>query len=373
MSPDSGNIHVSVVTPVRNEAAVLRESAASIIGQTFDGALEFLFVDGDSSDGSREILDEIAEADPRVKVLRNPHGDLGHALAIGVQHARGEYLAKMDAHTFFPSTYLRTAVDRLTRGDVNWVSGPPVPRPNGPWSKRVALALGTRLGVGGSRKWSMPTDGKPASTEHELDTGVFSGVFLRSRLDELGGWDPDWPCNEDGELAARYLAAGERLLCLSAMRAWYVPRDSLSGLSRQYFRYGFYRVKTACRHPASLRGSHLLPPALLLASLGALLGRTSSRPLFRSLLALYVSALVVSAAATTDEGGVSDAALVPVVLAAMHYSFGVGMVAGSVRFGPPRRAAASLTAGVLRQLARAVAMRSTSADALRKPIGSARA
>ena len=114
---------VSVITPVRDEAALLRETAATILGQDWP-SVEILFVDGGSRDGSRELLEELARRDDRVRVLENPAGDLGSALAIGLAAARGEFVAKLDAHTFFPPGYLRIGVERLRRGDVEWVSGP---------------------------------------------------------------------------------------------------------------------------------------------------------------------------------------------------------------------------------------------------------
>ena len=116
---------------------------------------------------------------------------------------------------------MRDGVERLRRGDVSWVSGPPILFGVDAGSRRVALALGTWMGVGASAKRAL--DGE----ERDLDTGVFSGVWRRDRLLELGGWDPGWPVNEDSELASRFFAAGERIVCLPSMGARYVPRATL--------------------------------------------------------------------------------------------------------------------------------------------------
>jgi succinoglycan biosynthesis protein ExoA len=322
---------VSVITPVRDEAALLRETAATILGQDWP-SVEILFVDGGSRDGSRELLQELASRDDRVRVLENPAGDLGSALAIGLAAARGEFVAKLDAHTFFPPGYLRIGVERLRRGDVEWVSGPPVPVGLDPTSRRVALALGTWLGVGGSSKWA-------AQDEIELDTGVFSGVWRRDVLLGFGGWDPDWPVNEDAELASRFLAAGERIVCVPAMGARYVPRGSLRGLFRQYCRYGFYRAKTAGRHPDSLRRSQMLSPALVTAFAVFALGGRPGRRLAGPALATYAAALALTGASNARG---RDAALLPPVYAAMHLGWGSGFIAGCVRFGIPTRALATL-------------------------------
>src|SRR4029077_14965296 len=131
-----------------------------------------------------------------------------------------------------------------------WVSGPAVPRPEGPISRAVALALASPLGRGGPRRGS---GGGQGGEEGELDTGVFGGIWRRSSLLAAGGWDERWPVNQDSEMAARFLRRGARLVCLPEMAGQYAPRDSLSGLARQYFRYGFYRARTFRRHPQSMR------------------------------------------------------------------------------------------------------------------------
>jgi succinoglycan biosynthesis protein ExoA len=335
-------VDVTVITPVRDEGAVISATAEAITTQRFDGSAEFLFVDGRSTDDTRAQLERLAAADPRVRILDNPQGDLASALTIGLAHARGEFVAKMDAHTYFPSDYLQLGVDRLRAGGTDWVSGPPIPHGIDAGSRRVALALGTWMGVGGSAKWAR-TFADDAAKEVELDTGVFSGVWRRSLLLELGGWDPEWPVNEDSELASRYLERGGRILCLGGMGARYVPRSTLRGLGRQYGRYGYFRAKTAGRHARSLRRSHLMPPALVLTALAALVLPRPLRAAARAALGAYaVGVIAASVQAARESPDAREAALLPAVFAVMHGSWGAGFLWGCVRFGPPAAALAEL-------------------------------
>jgi succinoglycan biosynthesis protein ExoA len=333
--PNVAPVDVSVLVPIRDEAAFIRETSRAITSQDFQGSVEFLMIDGASQDGTRTILDELALHDPRVRVLDNPQGDLASALCIGLDAARGEFVAKMDAHTHFPRSYLRAGVDRLRQGDVNWVSGPPIPHGVNPWSRQVGLALGTRMGMGGSGKWPAAFQTGDREQERELDTGVFSGVWRRSVLQRLGGWDPKWPVNEDSELASRYLAAGERILCLWSMGAHYVPRSSPRSLARQYFHYGYYRVKTAIRHPASMRASHLAPPAMVAVLAAGALGGKHGRRLARLSLLSYGVAQAQVCLRVARGGAREDAVMLPAVLTTMHLSFGAGYLTGCLRFGVP--------------------------------------
>jgi glycosyltransferase involved in cell wall biosynthesis len=301
--------------------------------QLGDLSLELVFADGRSDDDTRALLERLAATDDRIRVFDNPDRTTAAGLNVALGEARGRYVARMDAHAFFPPRYLAAGIERLERGDddVRWVAGPVVPRANGGWSGSVALALGTRLGVGGSRKWQMLDAAGDAPAESDLDTGVFAGVWRRSTVAELGGWDAGWPVNQDSELAARVLADGGRIVCLADMAAEYLPRDRVRKLARQYWRHGRYRAKTNHRHPGTLRRTHLLPPALVLTAAGAIAG--PSRPLrlaARAGLVLYAGALAATTAAAARHGRPRDAARVPIVLAVMHGAWGMGFLAGVV-------------------------------------------
>src|SRR5947207_2408899 len=75
-----GRVDVSVLVAVLNEEAFVRETVAAMRSQSFDGRLEFLFVDGRSEDRTREILEELALEDPRIRILDNPARHLASAL-----------------------------------------------------------------------------------------------------------------------------------------------------------------------------------------------------------------------------------------------------------------------------------------------------
>lgn len=328
---------MSVLVPVFNEETHIRGAVAAMQAQRLDGELEFLFMDGRSEDATTAILTELARTDPRIRVLENPSRRLVSGLNQGLREARGRFIVRMDAHSYYSPDYVARGVERLERGDVEWVSGPPIPLGLGPWSRRVALALESWLGTGGSQKWPSRLEAAGAP-EIELDTSVFGGVWRRETLEAQGGWDEDWPVNEDSELAARVLESGGRIVCVPALEARYVPRDSLKGLAIQYWRYGFYRLKTARRHPSSLRRSHLLAPVVVLTAGAALLAPGPLRPLARVGIGFYALAVLSASVQVARRASTRDAIGVPLVFATMHFAWGTGFLAGCARFGPPLRA-----------------------------------
>lgn len=326
---------VSVLIPVLNEGAHIRQTVATMLAQELgDLTFELVFADGRSDDDTKAQLLEIGAHDPRVRVFDNPARTTAAGLNVALRNARGRYIARMDAHSYFPPRYLAAGVERLERGDdVVWVAGPVLPRGTGRWSRRVGLALGTRLGMGGSSKWSPNDADAGRDAEFELDTGVFAGVWKRETIDRLGGWDDDWPVNQDSELAARVQAQGGRIVCLPEMAAEYIPRDDLKKLWRQYWRFGFYRAKTNSRHPTSLRTTHLLPPAVVLAAVTAVLAPRPLRRLARLGVCLYAGAVGLTSAQTARHASGRVAAGLPAVFVVMHASWGIGFMTGLVRFG----------------------------------------
>ena len=87
---------ISVVMGVHNGGAELRETIDSVLSQ--EGvSLEFIVVNDGSTDGSREMLEEYAARDARIRVLHQENQGLTRALIVGCAIARGRYIARQDA------------------------------------------------------------------------------------------------------------------------------------------------------------------------------------------------------------------------------------------------------------------------------------
>src|SRR5437762_14163163 len=87
---------LSVVIPVYNERATLRTIVARVLEVALD--IELVCIDDGSTDGSREILADLANRYPQMKVYLQPHNmGKGAALRRGIQEATGEYVVIQDA------------------------------------------------------------------------------------------------------------------------------------------------------------------------------------------------------------------------------------------------------------------------------------
>lgn len=96
---------VSVIIPVYNAGALLRQALDSLLNQTFPD-WEAICVDDGSIDGSGDLLDEYAGRDFRIKVVHQPNGGVSSARNCGLEHAVAPYISMLDADDCFAPTAL---------------------------------------------------------------------------------------------------------------------------------------------------------------------------------------------------------------------------------------------------------------------------
>ena len=92
---------LSVVVPAYNVEAYVGECLQSLLASTM-GDLEVIVVDDGSTDGTADVARRIAQRDGRVRILHQSNSGQGIARNVGVDHARGEFLAFIDADDTVP-------------------------------------------------------------------------------------------------------------------------------------------------------------------------------------------------------------------------------------------------------------------------------
>ncbi len=97
-------IKVSVLVYVRNDSKHIKECMESVINQTLK-EIEILAIDGGSTDGTLEILEEMAQRDARVKIF-HAIPSVGAQFNLGVKEARGEYIGVCESDDYIlPEMY----------------------------------------------------------------------------------------------------------------------------------------------------------------------------------------------------------------------------------------------------------------------------
>ena len=175
----------------------------------------------------------------------------------------------------------------------------------------------TPLGAGGARY-------RLGGAEGPVDT-VFLGAFRRDALEAVGGVDPAFVRNQDYELNWRLRARGETVWFDPGLVVTYRPRSTLRGLAWQYFNYGRWKRVVARRHPASLLPRHLASPLLLLG-LAATPVLAVASPIWAvaAVPLTYALTLALGSLAVGIRRRSYAALLLPLALATMHLSWGIG-------------------------------------------------
>ncbi|GAB6117186.1 glycosyltransferase family 2 protein [Thermoanaerobacter brockii subsp. lactiethylicus] len=245
---------VSILMPVLNEMGFIEQVLNDIEQQDYPLELvEVLIIDGGSEDGTKEwILKNMNKYKFNIKLLDNQNKYQSFALNIGLKNAQGDFIIRMDAHSRYERRYIYKLINHLKNNDdICNIGGPQIATGYDFWSDVISKAISSPIGVGGARF-------RYTSRLIESDT-VYLGAWRKKDLIEIGGWSEEWFVNEDTELNLRLKRFKKgKLITDPDIKVYYYPRNSLKKLAVQYYKFGFWRIKTFNVYPESMRMSHLL-------------------------------------------------------------------------------------------------------------------
>jgi GT2 family glycosyltransferase len=324
---------VSIIVPCRNEQKHIEACIRSILAQELPVAFEIIIVDGLSNDGTRETLRRLSEQNPGLHIIDNPGKIAASARNIGIRHARGAYIAIMDAHTEYASDYLRTCLALLDEHPEACCSGGPiVSRGIRSFGRAAAAAMSHPVGIGNA-KHRMP--------DHEgYAEGACFPVFRREVFDEVGLFDETLVRTEDDEFNYRVVRNGGQIYISPRARCVYYVRDTPSELFWQYCQYGYWRVAVLRKHklPASVR--HIVPLLFFLVmtvlfAAGLLLPGWWRMTAF-IMPALYISVLGGAGLHVAIKHGALVGLQFPLAAFILHLSYAFGFALALAGYAPVR-------------------------------------
>ncbi|TKT69332.1 glycosyltransferase family 2 protein [Aquamicrobium sp. LC103] len=214
---------------------------------------KIVVADGGSTDGTVAIVEKIASEDARVAFLHNPRRLQSAAINLAVERFGDgcEYLLRIDAHGRYPDEYCERLLRDALRTDADSVVVPMKTEGHDLVQQATAAAQNSRLGTGGSAH-------RHASTGAWVDHGHHALMRIEA-FRAVGGYDETFSHNEDAELDHRLRAAGYRIWLSGTTQMTYYPRNTLSGLFRQYLGYGRGRARNMLKHRSMPRIRQALP------------------------------------------------------------------------------------------------------------------
>jgi glycosyltransferase involved in cell wall biosynthesis len=318
---------VSVVIPMRNEAAHVAACLEAVLAQEYPRErIEVIVVDGESDDATPAIVRATSQRDGRVRLLSNPGRIVPTAMNIGIRAARGEIITRIDGHTRIAPDYVRVGVETLRRTGADNVGGPMRAVGGGRFGDAVATATSSRFGIGSYFHFG--------TAERVVDT-VYMGMWPRRVFERVGLFDEELVRNQDDELSYRIRKEGGRIVLTPAMNSWYQNRQSLRHLARQYFQYGLWKIRVLQKHPRQMSWRHFVPPAfvavlILLAVLSPAVPAAGAS--LGALACIYSGAVLAISAAHSLRRGVATWLATALAFVAIHLSWGAGFLVGLFKF-----------------------------------------
>jgi glycosyltransferase involved in cell wall biosynthesis len=312
---------VTVIMPVLNEESHLEASVESILSQSYPNDVELILALGPSHDATNVIAKQLVKKDKRIKLLDNPRGLTTVGLNAAVKIAKHDYIVRIDAHSEPAANYLQDGIRILLEQDADEVGGIMDAKGRSSFQKAVAFAYTSRFGIGGA---SYHVGGEAGEAE-----SAYLGIFKKSALERVGGYDEAIIRGEDWDLAQRIKKTGGKVWFSPELRVTYWPRGRFGRLVKQFYSTGVWRGDLTRRDIGGASKRYFMPPLLVIAILAGLLLLAFGQLIGIVPLAAYL--LGVSAVAVLAGGlSLKSRAALVIALATMHLSWGWGFVRGFI-------------------------------------------
>lgn len=227
---------ISIIMPVRNAEAYIRDSVESILSQTY-GEFEMLIIDDGSADGTAEIARSFR--DRRIKLFKRENLGLIEQLNFGLGQSCGEYVARMDADDIAHPEKLQHQIDFLEK------------------NKDIQL-VGTNFEfIDETGKTLMQKKLPEFHADIEfmmpfIDSVLHSSILTYKKvLLDSGGYDMNYSSVEDDELFLRLLTLGYKMHNLQKTLYKYRlierPYEHYENQNVNFYRCGIKYLENICR------------------------------------------------------------------------------------------------------------------------------
>ncbi|MEL6955523.1 MAG: glycosyltransferase family 2 protein [Pseudomonadota bacterium] len=313
----AGDIIVAI--PVLNEIDHIEACLDSLlVGDDRLGEISFVIADGGSTDGTRDILEALAERHTNVSWIDNPKKLQSAAVnAVAARAPDKSILVRCDAHSIYPPGYVTQVADALVRRRVASLVVPMDAVGETCFQKANAWVVDTPLGSGGSAH-------RGGASSKFVDHGHHAGFDL-SVFRAIGGYDETFSHNEDAEYDTRVAGAGGRIFLDADIRLQYLPRPTPASLARQYFNYGKGRARTIAKHKVRPRLRQMFPVLNLFGLVASLL-ISPLMPIALIYPAFYFGALAAASVWLTLKHRSVCGLLAGPAAAIMHISWALGFL-----------------------------------------------
>lgn len=319
---------VSVVIPCRNEVAFIQECIDAIYANKIntDVFLNVFVVDGMSDDGTREKIQSLQNKYPSLQLIDNVKQLTPYAFNLGIYASKADYIQIVGARHILSSNYIQQALDILkSKSEVWCVGGKLINEYINETGEIISKAMSTSFGMGIGNFRTLVKSGY-------TDT-VTSPMYPFWVFEKIGFFDEQLVRNQDDDFNFRVTKAGGKIYFENDIFLKYYVRGNYSGLYRQFYQYGYWKVFVNQKHKAVTTFRQLIPPlfvvfiflSIILSLLNPLLAILS----FIVYLVYISLALLMGFKNGTK---LKESVQISITFPIMHFSYGLGYLKGILDF-----------------------------------------
>jgi len=316
---------VSLIIPTLNEEKYLEQTILSLLSNDYPlNKFEILIIDGLSKDNTLVIAQRLAKKFSNIRLMSNSKIYQSAALNIGIKESKGDFIIRADAHAIYDKNYIRSTMDLLQKNEYSNVGPVQVSIGSTLVEKAIAKAMNSKIGMGNAK--------------YRLDKrevfevkSVWLGAWKKETLIKINGFNENLPISEDFDLNYRLRQSGSKIAASNSIKAMYLVRKSLRGLFKQFYKYGFWKIKFLMTYPEEFQLRWLAPPILVFALFfSTLLVKFISWSIFLPIAYIFILFLITfyfMIKSNSFKDFISSVILC-LVFPVIHISWGVGFLYG---------------------------------------------
>ena len=285
-----------------------------------------IVVDGMSNDGTREELDRLQTIYNSLNVVDNIQQLTPIAFNLGIHYCDFDFLQIIGARHIITTNYISKSIDILINKPEIWCVGGKIKNVfTTEDSQVISEAMSTSFGMGLGNFRTL--------NESSFTDTVTSPMYPKFVFEKIGYFDEQLVRNQDDDFNFRVNKAGGKIWFESEIALDYYVRSNYSGLMKQFYQYGYWKVFVNTKHKTVTTWRQLIPPVFVLYvfSIVFLPFLPFLFTLFYSLPFILYLILLVFVSLRCAKKSTSVLAFIRTFII-LHFSYGSGYLHGILNF-----------------------------------------
>lgn len=230
---------LSIIIPYYNDDKYIARLIEQINTNYIKDKYEVLIIDGKSDYRSRLVIEDIAKANPNIRIIDNQKRITPCAINIGINEAKGEYIILLSAHCGIAPNYIQTLVDECTclNADVIGAVGKMETLESNHQAAAIKYVLSSKFGVGNAL-YRLGID-----EIKEVDTVAYA-CYRKEVFNKIGLFDERLVRNQDLEFNKRVKNNNGKIYLTPDTYFVYYARDNYKDFYKNNFGNGYWSIIT---------------------------------------------------------------------------------------------------------------------------------